>query len=755
MPSAGDQVSHYRITGRLGGGGMGVVYRAEDQRLGRAVALKFLPSHLASDAAAVARLEREARAASGLNHPNICTVYEIGEHDGQRFIAMELIDGETLSARIGGRAMPAAVLLDLALQIADALDAAHSGALIHRDLKPDNILVTPRGQVKLLDFGLVKHIDVSDETQLAASANLTDPGSAVGTVAYMSPEQARGEPLDARSDVFSLGLILYEMATGRAAFSGPTTAVIFDAILNRDVLAASRVVASVPAPLERLIGRAMAKEPARRPASGREMLEALRSAQREMSGHAKPDSGSTAKAVPSIAVLPFADLSPGHDQQYFCEGMAEEVTTLLSSLSGLRVASRTSAARCREKGLELSEIGQKLGVQAVLEGSVRKAGNRLRIAAQLTNVGDGFQLWAERYDRDMDDVFEIQEQIGRAIADALKVKLTGGEVAPAANRGTENMEAYNLYLKGRYHWERRNSWSVKTALDCFTQAVAADPGYAMAHVGLADAYVVSAIWGHKPTSAMLPLATEAVERALAIDPNLPEALHTRGAICHWLEYDWTRAEAFYQRALAGQPRLALTHGYRAVLLASLGRRAESAEAGDRGIHLEPDSALAAFLAAGAAYWAGDVPRALSLSDRALAIDPATAHALWTRTMALSMLGHHDEAVAAGQQGATILSRQIVSLSALGSALVRAGRHAEGQNVLDEVWARGKTEYVGPAWAANILACFPDRQDETCSVIERAYDERAPLLVTLGAPHFDAVRPHPRFQAVLRRMHLGG
>jgi non-specific serine/threonine protein kinase len=540
----GESVSHYRITRRLGSGGMGVVYEAEDTQLGRNVALKFLPPEMAQDTLALERFQREARAASALNHPGICTVYAIEAHEGQPFIAMELLEGETLGERMGHGALELGTLLDLAAQIADALESAHAKGIVHRDLKPANLFVNARGQVKILDFGLAKvegaretaHAD-SDAPTAVRPHDLTKAGTTLGTVSYMSPEQARGQFTDARSDLFSLGAVVYQMAAGRVPFPGETSAVIFDAILNREPQPLVQANPAMPPELERIALKALEKDRNFRYQGASEFKTDLLRLKRDVSSGKRrsADSGDGREAGKSldksIAVLYFENLSGIKEDEYLRDGVTEDIINELFKIKGLRIFSRPTVLVYRDKPVPASQIGQQLGAKYVLTGSLRRSGSRLRINAQLVDAATDFPLWSERYDREMQDVFEVQDEIARKIAEALRVTLSPQEKEALAARPTENLLAYDQYLRGRSYSRRLTRQDLQFALQMFESATAIDPAFALAYAAIAR--VCSQFYSDfEALPSWLERAEAAAERAAALGHDEPEILAALG----WIRY---------------------------------------------------------------------------------------------------------------------------------------------------------------------------------------------------------------------------
>ena len=734
----GRKLGSYDVVSLLGRGGMGEVYRAHDSRLKRDVALKVL--QLDNPESRI-RFEREARAVAALNHPNIITIHSVEEVDGIPFLTMELIEGEALSAQIAAGGMPLDKVLDLAVPIAEALGAAHRKGIIHRDLKPGNIMTTADGHVKILDFGLAKALSArpSDET-----IDQTQPGITVGTIAYLSPEQAHGETLDQRSDLFSFGVVLFEMASGRRPFIGESDLAVLAAILNRP----APTIGGAHADLDPIIARALAKSPASRYQRAEDLIADLRALQ---SG-ARLAAATTRPAGPSIAVLPFANMSADPDQEYFCDGMAEELISALARIKGLSVAARTSAFLFKGQNVDVRQIGERLMVATVLEGSVRKMGNRLRIAAQLVNVHNGYQIWADRYDRNIDDVFAIQDEIAHAITESLKVALVGPSDEPIVRKATDNLDAYHLYLRGRFLVNRLNGQfeALFAARDAFQQAVALDPEYAAAYAGLSEAYCSLAYLTFMPTKEASEAAIAAARRAVALDPALAEAHTAVGWTKTLFAIDLSTAEQDFLRAIELAPSFAPAHGYYVLLLASRGRFDEALARAARTRQLDPVWVRGPFNIAITLLCARRFEKAERQVREIMALDPNLEGTYWFLSSALAGQGRLDEAIAALEKGVPLVYRAPLFVALLGLWYARAGRRADAEAIVEEMLAGGRCP---PVWFAILYAGLGDL-DRAFSYLERAIEEHNDQVCFMGVDHrFDEMRGDPRFDTLLARIGL--
>ncbi|HEX7615699.1 MAG TPA: protein kinase [Thermoanaerobaculia bacterium] len=746
--SAGTRLGPYEILAPLGSGGMGEVWRARDGRLGREVAIKTLPDAHASDPDARARFTREARAVAALSHPNVLAIFDVGEDAGIAYAVTELLEGANLRSHLGDGPLPPRRASEWALQIAEGLAAAHEKGIVHRDLKPENVFVMRDGRVKLLDFGLARREEAAaDDAKTLTRTLTTDPGTVLGTAAYMAPEQARGLPADHRSDLFSFGAVLWEMLAGRRAFSGASAAEVLASVL-RDIPPALPLAGGLADALEDVAGHCLEKDPVRRFQSARDLVFALLAAETTGSRPVvTPPPGRAPERGPSVAVLPFRNLSPEKDSDYLSDGLSEEIIHALMKVEALHVAARTSSFAFKDKAEDVRAIGEKLGVRSVLEGSVRQAGGQLRVTAQLIDVTSGYQLWSERFDRTLNDIFAVQDEIARAIAGTLRVRLLGESSAPRA-AAPRDPAAYDLYLKGRFFFNRR---SPKQAIEAFEAALARDPAFAAAYTGLADAWGIHGFYGGIDTRVAFARARTAVEQAKALAPDAPEVAMSFAIQEHYFGWDFAHEERELHAAQEAAPQLAAPHYWLGIIYGLQGRLDEARPFLERFRELEPFNPLAWTAFGWSFFSALRFEEARDSFARALDLDAHVGLALNGFGRSLLMLGDPKAALEPLERLVGVAGRD--SSYAVGmwaEGLAAAGRAAEARAALESLRVSGS--YVSATHIVNAEIRLGEREAAFTSLV-RAVDERNALAWwwVRHEPGLAPLREDPRFPALAARI----
>jgi serine/threonine protein kinase/Flp pilus assembly protein TadD len=739
----------YQIIEELGKGGMGKVYKVHDTKIKEKIALKLIKPEIAKDKKTIERFSNELRLTRKIRHENICQMFDLGEERGTHFITMEFVPGQDLKGLIRQTGQLAVgTTISIAKQICDGLTEAHKLGVIHRDLKPSNIMIDKEGNVRIMDFGIARSLEAK---------GMTGAGVMIGTPEYMSPEQVEGKETDQRSDIYSLGVILYEMVAGRVPFEGDTPFTIGMKHKSEIPKDPKELNAQIPEDFSHVILRCMEKDKEARYQSAGELLAELGKIEKETSKRIlterKPETEEL-KWQNSIAVLPFVDLSPERDQEYFCDGMAEELINVLSKVEKLQVASRTSSFQFKEKGYDIHDIGRKLKVKTALEGSIRKAGNRLRITAQLVNVDDGYHLWSEKYDREMEDIFAIQDEISLAIIDKLKLKLLKEEKATFIKRYTDDLEAYDLYLKGRYFWNRRYEGGLQKGLEYFNQTIKKDPLYAPAYAGIADSLSILGLFAWLPPKEAFPKAKATALKAIEIDDKLAEAYTSLGWINMLYDWDWAAAEKALKRALEIDPNYAIGQLWYALYFSYLGRLEEATAEIIKALRLEPLSLLINVNRGFILYFKRLYDEAIEQCLKTIEMDPNYLLSYWFLGAGYMGKGMWKEAISAEEKAVALSEGSPYFIGYLGYAYALSGQKDKALTTLNQLEKLSKEKYV-PNYPKAMIYLGLGEKDQMFEYLEKAYEAREPVLAlsSKAAPYFDSVRSDPKFKALLKKMGL--